>query len=666
MHWIDWMIVILFILLMMAGALYTRKYTRSVADFLAANRSAGRYLLAVAGGMASIGAISILGYFEMYYQGGFSIAWWGLMALPTNIIIALSGWIVYRFRQTRAMTMAQFFEMRYSRRFRIFAGSLCFLSGILNYGIFPAVEARFFIYFCGWPSAINILGLNISTFPLVMATILSISLFLIFMGGQISVIISNFIQGVFTFVVFIVIIVVMFRIFNWAQISEAVQIAPVGASLINPFHTDKVKDFNFWFFAILVTGQFYNFMGWQGEQGYYCSAKSAHEAQMAQILGKLRTMATLLMFIIVPICMYAVMHSAGFASQAERINNTLAGMDNAYIRSQLLVPVAVKMFLPVGIVGAIFAMMLAAAFSAHESYLHSWGSILIQDIVMVLRKKPLSQESHIKLLRVSIGGVAVFAFIFGLVFPLKDYIFMWFAITGAIYLGGSGAVIMGGLYWKRGTTAAAWTAMIAGAILSVGGIIIRQIDPEFPLNGQKMYGIGMLCCIILYIGVSLLNRKPSFNMDKMLHRGKYAVESNSADGIINGKSIKLWVLKRLGITEEFNRRDKLIYFGSLLWTVLWFGGFIVGTVYNLTNEVSDRTWLKFWYVYLVITFVTLVAFTVWYSVGGIVNIKDLFRRLDVMKRDAHDDGMVREQVKNPEQPVETFIKLTEKQEKEKE
>ena len=38
---------------------------------------------------------------------------------------------------------------------------------------------------------------------------------------------------------------------------------------------------------------------------------------------------------------------------------------------------------------------------------------------------------------------------------------MFLALTGAIFVGGAGSAIIGGLYWKRGTTAAAWTAMVA-------------------------------------------------------------------------------------------------------------------------------------------------------------------------------------------------------------
>jgi hypothetical protein len=51
---------------------------------------------------------------------------------------------------------------------------------------------------------------------------------------------------------------------------------------------------------------------------------------------------------------------------------------------------------------------------------------------------------------------------------------MFFAITGAIFTAGAGAAIIGGLYWKRGTTSGAWAALIIGAVLSVSGIIIQQ------------------------------------------------------------------------------------------------------------------------------------------------------------------------------------------------
>ena len=97
--------------------------------------------------------------------------------------------------------------------------------------------------------------------------------------------------------------------------------------------------------------------------------------------------------------------------------------------------------------GAFAVAMLAWFISTHDSYLHSWGSVLIQDVVMHVRKKKFTPQQHIRMLRVAIIGVVIFIFFFSLLFKQSEYIFLFFAITGAIFGGGAGAVIIGGLYW---------------------------------------------------------------------------------------------------------------------------------------------------------------------------------------------------------------------------
>ena len=151
LHPVDLGIIGIVLAIVIGFAIYSQRFTRSVADFLSANRCAGRYLLTVASGSAGMGAISIVATWEKFYQAGFTALFWGQMLAPIGLLMALSGWIIYRYRETRAMTLAQFLEMRYSRRFRVFTGVLCWVSGVLNYGIFPAVTARFFIYFLGLP-----------------------------------------------------------------------------------------------------------------------------------------------------------------------------------------------------------------------------------------------------------------------------------------------------------------------------------------------------------------------------------------------------------------------------------------------------------------------------------------------------------------------------------
>ena len=103
---------------------------------------------------------------------------------------------------------------------------------------------------------------------------------------------------------------------------------------------------------------------------------------------------------------------------------------------------------------------------------------------MPFRKTPLSPAKHLLALRLSILGVACFIFLFSLLFVQTDYILMFFAITGAIFTGGSGAVIIGGLYWRRGTTTGAWAALVTGSGLAVSGIVLQQTLESFNVDGQ--------------------------------------------------------------------------------------------------------------------------------------------------------------------------------------
>src|SRR3954471_15655255 len=186
MQVVDWVLVAAPILLVLVCAVYTQRFVKSVADFLAAGRCAGRYLLANARGESDSGLANTMAKFEMILVAGFVINFWEKVQVPVLLLVGISGFVVYRYRETRALTLAQFLEMRYSRRFRLFMGALAFASGILNYGIFPAVAARFFIYFLHLPTAIQISSFTVSTFAVIMASYLALTVFIVTTGGQVT------------------------------------------------------------------------------------------------------------------------------------------------------------------------------------------------------------------------------------------------------------------------------------------------------------------------------------------------------------------------------------------------------------------------------------------------------------------------------------------------
>ncbi len=633
---LDWAIVVGSMIFLIAVVGGSRRYMQSVADFLSAGRSAGRYLITVSQGISMLGSITIVGMWEMYYVSGFSLRWWEFTMGVVLLGITVSGWVIYRFRQTRALTVAQFFEIRYSRRFRIFAGMLAFASGLVNFGLFPSVGARFFIYFCDLPQSFPLLGLDIATFPVVMLVFLSIALFFVFAGGQVAVLITEFIQGIFANTLFLILVVYFLMIIGWDQIFEAVSMAPADASLINPFHTSQTKDFNFWYFLIGMIGVIYGKMSWQGTQGYNSSAKSAHEAKMGEVLGNYRDIPKWLMLYFIPVIAYTIMHHPQWSANAAQVNAVLTGIDSNAIQTQLTVPLVLRSVLPIGMMGALTAVMLMATIGTHDAYLHSWGSIFIQDVVMPFRNKPFEPAQHLRILRWSIIGVCIFIFFFSLVFQQSEYIFLFFAITGAIFTGGSGAVIIGGLYWKKGTTAAAWSALITGSVIAVGGIIIKQLNPDFFINGQEFWGLAMGVSSLVYVLVSLLSGKKDFNMDKMLHKGAYAVEETAVGEVVPSRGLKM-----LGMGKEFTRGDKFIYIAAYTWTFLWFIVFLVGTWMNFTSDVSDTAWMGFWKLFIIINTVASVVIIIWFAIGGTRDLKDMLKRLATAVRNHQDDGFVK-------------------------
>lgn len=635
MHWVDWLIVIALVALLTTVVLGASRLSRSVADFLAAGRCAGRYTICISEGIAALGAISLMGLFEVHYEAGFSAVWWGMMMLPVSAAISLSGWVVYRYRETRALTLGQFLEMRYSPRFRIFAGILCFASGIVNFGIFPAVGARFFIYFCGLPESVPVFGFSISTFALTMLTLLGVSLLYTFAGGQVAVILTDFLQGMFCNIAFAVILAFVMISVDWSTVTEALQSAPAEASLLHPFHTGDARDFNLWYFLIGALGAFYTHLSWQGSQGYNASARNPHEARMARVLGTWKMLVQAALVVMLPVWAYTMMHHPAYAEDASVTNAILASIENPQIQKQMTVPLALRQLLPTGLMGAFCAVILAAFISTHDTYLHSWGSVFIQDVIMPFRRKPFAPKQHVRVLRWSILGVAVFIFFFSLLFRQTEYIYMFFAITGAIFTGGSGAVIIGGLYWKRGNTPAAWAAMAIGSILAVAGIVVRQYNPGFPLNGQWLWFIAMAVSSVVYIAISLLVPHPSFDMDRLLHRGKCADTPVAEDAVPRSRLAML-----LGVSEEFTRWDKALYWATIVWTALWTLVFLAGTAYSLVVDVADTTWSRFWQFYVLVYLALGLITTVWFTAGGLRDVRRLTRDLRTAVRDDRDDGTV--------------------------
>ena len=747
MHTVDFLIVAIPLLAVLYVGFKSRKYMHGVSDFLAAGRVARRYVMAISTGEVMIGLISLVAVVESYYACGFAVNFWYNVLMPISTLMALTGYCFYRYRETRVLTMGQFLEMRYSRNFRFVASTFQVISGILNYAIFPSVGARFFIYFMDLPHKLHICGVTVSTYALVMILCLAVSLSIIFMGGQVSIMVTDCLQGLISYPIYA--LLVGFIIWRFSLLGEMVPTLAnrvTGESFLNPYETYNLRKFNLFYLFVGVVSMFVNRMGMGSSSGYSAAARSPHEQKMGVLLGSWRDGFSSIMLILLTVAGITYLNHPDFRQEAREVRTQLCGKvaddvlaqenpdevralrtrlaavspqltdaegklirlsqshnpDKLYtdlvsgavaesgwnpkgaqkfrtIYHQMLLPSALKHMLPVGILGLFCAMMVFMMVSTDTTYMHSWGAILLQDLYLPWSRTKLAPRTHLMWLRICIAAVAVFAFFFSLLFEQMDYIMMFFQITGAIWLGGGGTVIVFGLYSRFGNTAGAYASLLTGVVMAVGGFVLQQMWPgyiypyleevhlaapldhllydlsrpfypyidwqmhgeEFPINSREIMFLAIVFSILNYILASLLACSKPYNLDRLLHRGAYADEKSS-----HGSKVWTWnnlFSKLIGITDEYTKGDRILAWSVFAWNVVYRFGviFLAVVIWNLFRPWSQRAWgIYFCWTQVYVVGAVAVVSTVWFLWGGIRDLRSLFRDLAAREDDPDDNGQV--------------------------
>ena len=784
MHWIDWFLFALPICIVIAAAVKAQRYVHGVADFLSAGRIAHRYVLCVASGEANFGLITLVGSLEAYYHSGFAYGFWGSVIAPVGMVLGLVGFCNYRFRETRAMTMGQFFEMRYNRAFRTTACFVQAFYGVLNYAIFPAVGARFMMYFLKLPVSFAAFGFRIPTFPVLMVVALSLACFIACAGGQITIMVTDCIQGILNYPIYLLVVsYFLIRFSWWDDLLPAVSARPAGSSFLNPFDTGDLRDFNIFYVVSGLLGTFLMRLSW-GSRGYDSAAKNAHEAKMGAVLGTWRTGFSSMMFVLIGVIAYSFNNSPKFAADSlavraelaakayedvafeagesipegerEAVAAAFAGVEarkdfttreeylaigdhdaqaarfaeetadpflaaassalggpktddeiramspaekNVWggqrarnqtfgtIFSQQRVPATIRGILPTGLVGLFCALALFMMLTTDTTYLHGWASVIVQDCLLPLRKTPWTPKRQIRNLRIAICMVALSAFLFSWKFGQVDFILMFFAITGALWTA-SGPVITLGLYWKRGTTQAAFVSLLLGAGAAVAAIFAQkywvsglypwiaangwgpaldsflracsspfepwvhwELTPDkFPVNSVEIGVINQLFTLLLYVGVSLATCRKPFNMDRLLHRGAYADADEK-----RREKVRVPLMQRLlGIDGNYTRGDKALAWSVFAYSFGWSFClcFLGNVIWHVLGErgILPRQPDSWWGIYFFagtfcVGFVIGIVSTFWFGTCSTRDLIRLFRDLEARERaggglNALDDGRV--------------------------
>ena len=330
MIWYDWLILILPVCFVMYMGLYSRKYIRGVSDFLSAGRICGRYVICVGDLANALSIIGLVTYIESHYKTGFSVSFWSSILAPLSIVLSLTGFCVYRFRETKAMSLGQFLEMRYSRKFRIFAAGLRSLSEMLANMIMPAIAARFFIRMLDLPDSFKFLGITFSTYVVLMILFLTLAITLICCGGTLSLIVTDSIQGMILYPILLCFVIFIFYKFSFSKEIMPVMMDRVpGESFLNPYDIKKLRDFNF--FSMVIVAAYSTVMNranWIGA-GYSTAAKTPQEQKMAGLLGGWRGSLVTVFYILISCALITFLNHKDFATEANEVRKDLAARATA-------------------------------------------------------------------------------------------------------------------------------------------------------------------------------------------------------------------------------------------------------------------------------------------------------------------------------------------------
>ena len=742
--WYNWLIVILPFACVLYMAFHARKYIRSVPDFLAGGRICGRYLLSVGTMEAGLSVITLVSYIEVHYRTGFSYGFWSSFMTPIFLVLSLTGFVTYRLRETKALSMGQFLEMRYSRSFRLFCALLRTFVEILSHTIGPAISARFFIYLLGIPHYIDIFGFKVQSLALVIGVVLILAAAILLTGGSLALLITDTIQGLLTYpIIFVFTLFIIMNFSWWDEIIPVMADRVPGESFINPYDIQALRDFNLFAVFVTIFAGILNRGNWFGG-GASSAARTAHEQKMAGILGAWRNGFNPLFFLLMAGMILVVMNHVNYAPKAKTIrtemcarvaqeiipdqktrqelvkktaaipaHNHIIGkdkplsekqnLDTIYLTTahetlgktpegnakfqefrtlynQLRMPLVFRHVLPGALAGVFMLLMLMLMVSSDDSHIFSTAMTIMQDIILPFRKTPLDPKTHILMIKCLTVIICVFYF-FGAQFMAQlDYLHLYSMVVGAIWSGGAGAVVLGGLYTRFGTTAGAYASILTGAVISGGGMLVQRnwanavypfldrmgmvpsisklmetlsspFEPwilwrmsavKFPINSTEIFFISMILSIAMYCLVSRLTCRRPFNLNRMLHRGKYSVDGEVKH--FEKLTVRNVFKKLIGITPDYTLGDKIIAYGTFIYTFgIGFGLFYIGTViWNAFYRWPISWWgWRLFIISVVVACVIAVISMVWFMIGGIIDLKQMFRDLAARTQvNDLDNGMV--------------------------
>lgn len=494
MSLLDWLIFAVLLSGLVAIGWSFRRYMKSVADFLVVNRGMRTYLGVSTWGSEAIGLISIAYIAEQGFRSGIGLAWMILLNMILYIpLFGVIGFGIRRFRATNVQTIPKYHELRFSRGVRICNGIVLATGGILNMAIFPAVSSHFLMRFMGLSTDVTLMGVEFQTAHIVMVLLICISLAIALMGGMVTVIVTDYVQSLILAIALFIITALSLWHVGFAGIDRTLR-ERFGEAGFNPFVTSGDGDGYglTWVVFFLLSGTLAPLCFPPSTTKLAATDSTNTTRKLAflnQVLSPGRTMLVLLW----GVCALA---AAGPISSEQAGSTDFARYATADFAHQVT---------PMGLMGICAAGMVFAYVATSNSYYLAWAAIVVNDVVAPMRRDPLTQQAHIRLLRIVMICIAAFLLAWGLLYDPEESLLEYIYLTGAI-MTGAAIVTFFGLYWRRANSMGAYLTVALCLLVPVADLVGKKLMDDYPLKGHESGLIALLLSFAAFVVCGLLSR----------------------------------------------------------------------------------------------------------------------------------------------------------------
>ncbi len=455
---IDWIIVACYLSISLFIGIFVTRYATSMTAYIGAGRSVGPWLGVATMTGTEMGLITVMYMAQSGFTGGFAAFHMAVIAGAGTLLVGITGFIVVPLRAEKVLTIPEYYEKRFGRTARIAGGIILSTAGILNMGLFLQVGAKFIVGATG-------LSFDGTALMIVMTVLLMLVLIYTVLGGMISVILTDYTQFV---ILSFGVVATTFLAINKIGIAEMQSAVArgMGEAGFNPMAEGGEFGISYVLFQLFAAGIV-------GCAVWPTAVSRALAMESPEAVRKQYTVSAISFTIRFLIPMFwGIAAYTFFANSSQEIASLFVG-DHAINDAGLYaMPAFLGQVLPTGLLGLIVAAMIAAFMSTHDSYLLCWSSVLTQDVVAPIAQsvanQHLSNKSRITLTRIFIVLIGAFIWGWGLFYEGSDSIWNYMVITGSIYATGAIVVLVGGLYWKRASSAGAMVALLTGASAILG------------------------------------------------------------------------------------------------------------------------------------------------------------------------------------------------------